>query len=220
MAPPRPKRAKLSLAALALFVVTLLAAAGSYPGGSWLHPKADQGFSALENFWCDLLRQPAYNGANNDRAVALATLAFAAIALALGPFWLEVAALLPEKRARFVRAAGLISAAATAAVALLPSDRFPLLHAPVVLIAGGLGFACGCLCSAWALARPRIAPVFFASSLVLVLTAATNLVLYVNIAYFDGPDTVVLPAAQKLATAALVCWIASGLAASANRPKP
>jgi hypothetical protein len=220
MAPRFSNRAKLSLAALAAFVLSLAASASVYPGGSWLHPRASGGFSILENFWCDLLREPAHNGAQNTRAVTLATLAFAAIALALGPFWLEVSRLLAPGRARFVRVAGVSSALATATVAFLPSDRFPVLHAPAVLTAGGLGFACGCLCSAWALARPRQVPVFFGSSLLLVTTAAVNLGLYVYEAYFDGPSTVVLPAVQKVATLSLVVWIASGLAASANRPKP
>ncbi len=215
-----PRRARLSIAALGLFVVTLLLAAGAYPGGSWFHPTPGGGFSWLENFWCDLLREPAHGGAPNPRAVWLATLAFGWLALALWPFWLEVSSLLAPRRARFVRVAGPISALATASVALMPSDRFPLLHAPVVLTAGGLGFACGCVCSGWALARPRQAPVFFVFSVVLVAAAAVNLALYVAVVYGSAEDTVALPAVQKLATAALVGWIASGLAASARRPTP
>jgi hypothetical protein len=215
-----PRRAQLSIAALALFVVTLLLAVSAYPGGSWFHPLPSGGFSWLENFWCDLLREPAHGGAPNARAVWLATVAFAWLALSLWPFWLEVSTLLPRRRARFLRVAGPVSALATACVALMPSDRFPLLHAPVVLTAGGLGFVCGCACSAWALTRARQVPVFAAFSAILLVAAAVNLALYVAIVYFDTEDTVALPAVQKLATVALVGWIASGLAASAGRPKP
>jgi hypothetical protein len=219
-APAWPKRARLSIAALALFVVTLLAAASMYPGGSWRQRTPGRGFSWLENFWCDLLREPAHGGEPNARSVWLTTLAFALLALSLAAFWLEVSALLTERRARFVRVGGTISSVATACVALVPSDRFPLLHAPVVLTAGGLGFACGCLCAAWALKRPREVPLFWAFSLVLVLAAAANLALYVGVAYFDARDTIVLPAVQKVATVALVGWIISGLFASAGRPTP
>lgn len=218
--PAWSRRAQLSLGALALFVLTLLVAVSTYPGGSWLNPQACDGFSWSENFWCDLLRQPAYNGAANGRAVWLTTAAFASIALALAPFWFEVSTLLGGRQRRFVRVAGSVSSVATACVALLPSDRFPALHAPAVLTAGGLGFACGCVCSAWALRHPREALSFWLLSWVLLAAASLNLVLYVWVAYFDGPSTVVLPSAQKVATVALVGWIVSGLAASARRPKP
>jgi hypothetical protein len=216
----RSWRARLSVAALGLFVPTLLLATCVYPGGSWFHPHPSGGFSWLENFWCDLLREPAHGGEPNARAVRLTTLAFVLLALSLGPFWIEVSTLLSGWRARFVRWAGGVSAVATACVALVPSDRFPLLHAPAVLTAGGLGFACGCTCSAWALRRPREVPAFWGFSLVLVLAAAANLVLYVAVVYFDAEDTSALPAVQKVATAALVGWVASGLAASASRPTP
>lgn len=213
-------RAQLSLSALALFALTLLMAVSTYPGGSWLHPQACDGFSWSENFWCDLLRQPAYNGAANRRAVWLTTVAFVLIATALAPFWFEVSTLLEGRPRRFVRVAGSVSSIATACVALLPSDRFPTLHAPAVLTAGGLGFACGGLCSAWALRHPRQARLFWLFSCVLLAAASLNLVLYVWVVYFDGPSNVVLPSAQKVATVALVGWIVSGLAASARHPKP
>ena len=185
----------------------------SYTGGSWLHPRATTHLF-WENFWCDLLRQPAHNGLPNERSVLLGTLGFVAVAMSLGAFWLEVARLLPARRKRFVRIAGVVSAAATALVALVPSDRFPGVHPPAVLTAGGLGLACGCICAGFALAHFRRMPVFAASSLVLVAAAGTNLVLYVHAIYFEASETIVLPASQKLATFSLVIWIVSGLAAA------
>ncbi len=195
-------------------------AVACYAGGSWWHPHAGEHLF-FENFWCDLLREPAHNGRPNGRSVALATTGFVALAVALRFFWSEIASLLPSRRGRFVRVAGQVSAVATALVALVPSDRYPALHAPAVLTAGGLGFACGCVCSAWALAHHRERRAFATWSLVLVAAALVNLALYVNVAYLQGPDSRVLPAAQKLATLALLAWMVSGLAAvSANRPKP
>jgi hypothetical protein len=212
-------RAKLSLACLALFCVAMLAGAWLYPGGSWRHPHA-VGFSIVENFWCDLLREPAHNGAANARSVWLGTVAFAALGISLAPFWLEVSRLLPEARAKWVRACGLVSAAATALVALVPSDRYPQVHAPAVLLAGGLGLFCGVLLGRFALEQRRREPWLAATSLFLLCAASVNLALYVWVAYFHGPETVVLPAVQKLATMGLVTWMTAGLAASARRPKP
>ena len=217
MAKPWSLRGKFSLAFTAVFSVALLCAMHSYAGGSFMHPHA-AGFSWLENFWCDLLREPAYSGLPNGRSVALAGIAFAALALGLAPFWLELARLLPARRAALVRVAGLVSSVATALVALLPSDRYPHAHAPAVLTAGGLGFACGLVCAGFAVTHFKALPAFALSSVFLLAAASVNLVLYVNVIYFHGPDTVVLPLAQKLATVGLVSWIVAGLFASRRAP--
>jgi hypothetical protein len=192
----------------------------TYAGGSWQHPQAS-GHLFFENYWCDLLREPAHNGRANARSVALGTVGFVALAGALATFWLESARLLPQRLARFVRVAGPLSALATAVVALVPSDRFPALHAPAVLSAGGLGFICGCLYASWALQHYREQRALALCSLLLLATATLNIALYVNVAYLRGGDSLVLPVAQKVATLALVGWVLAGLLAiSANRPKP
>jgi hypothetical protein len=221
------RRSLISLTFLALFCAAMSAAMFSYAGGSWLHPQASS-HVFFENFWCDLLREPAHNGLPNARSVRLATIGFVAIAVSLGAFWLEASKLLSARRASFVRVAGIISSVATALVALVPSDRFPGVHPPAVLTAGGLGLLCGCICSAWALSHYKRAPLFALSSLLLVGGATVNLALYIRAIYFTASESIVMPAAQKLATAGLVCWIVAGLSAaqtserqlSANRPKP
>lgn len=211
-------RAKLSLAALAVFAITMVGGALAYPGGSWLYPQT-AGFSWAANFWCDLMRRPAHNGAPNPLAPVLGTLAFAALGVALVPFWQEVSRLLPARRAGFVRVAGVVSAVCTALVALLPSDRFPRLHAPVVLTAGILGMICGVLVGAFAIARRRALPLFAACSLFLLAAAMVNLVLFVRAVYFQAAETVVLPVSQKFATLGLIGWMLAGLRASADHPK-
>jgi hypothetical protein len=212
-------RAQLSLAALAVSFLSMLAGALVYPGGSWLH-EGTVGFSLAENFWCDLMRQPAHNGAPNRWSPWLGTLAFAALGAALVPFWLEVSRLLPQRPARFVRSAGVVSAVSTALVALLPSDRFPHLHPPIVLTAGLLGFACGVLCSGFSLAQRRASPPFAAASVWLLLTASVNIALYVRALYFQASETVWLPVSQKLATLGLIAWMVFGLRASARARPP
>jgi hypothetical protein len=215
----RSWRALLSLASLLVFCASLIVAMRAYAGGSWLHPQAPS-HSFFENFWCDLLRDPALNGRPNALSVRLTLVAFVAVALALGTFWLELAERFGDWRRAFLRWAGVVSALGTVLVALMPSDRFPHVHAPAVLAAGGLGLSCGCIGTAWALAQRRQAPAFASTSLVLVLATVVNLVLYVRDAYFDAPETIALPAAQKVATLALVVWLVLGLRSNANRPKP
>jgi hypothetical protein len=217
--PPWSPLARVSLAGLVLFGISMAGAMWAYAGGSWRHPRAPS-HAFFENYWCDLLREPAHNGRPNALSVQLATLGFAALALALGPFWLEFSRIFSDGRRGFLRFAGVLSAAGTAAVALVPSDRCPAVHAPAVLTAGGLGFACGCVCASWALRHFAEVRAFGLASLVLVGAAAANLALYVRVAYCGGTDTVVLPAVQKLATLALVVWLVAGLYVSASRPKP
>lgn len=207
-------RAKLSLAALGVFCASMLAGAMVYPGGSWLRPQS-VGFSPTENFWCDLMRQPAHNGAPNPWAPWLGTLAFAALGVALIPFWLEVSRLLAARRASFVRVAGVVSAVCTALVALLPSDRFPHLHPPIVLSAGILGMICGLLVGRLALSQRRELPLFAAASWLLLLAASANLLLYLRAIYFQAAETTALPVAQKIATFGLLVWMVAGLRASA-----
>lgn len=211
-------RAKLSLTALAASFLLMLAGALAYPGGSWLHPHS-VGFSVTENFWCDLMRDPAHNGARSHLSPWLGSLAFSALGVALAPFWLEVARCLPPRSARFVRLAGVSSAVGTALVALLPSDRFPTLHPPIVLVAGISGFCCGLVYTQFVLAARRPFRLFAAASLWLLVTASLNLGLYLRAIYFRASETLWLPVSQKLATVGLVAWMLTGLAASARLPK-
>jgi hypothetical protein len=211
-------RGRLSLVALSLFCLAMVVGALLYPGGSWLHPNA-AGFSWTNNFWCDLTRRPAHNGAPNPWAPWLGTLGFAALGAALALFWMEVAALLTAPRARFVKVAGVASAVATALVALVPSNRFPGLHAPVALAAGCLGIICGIFCGAFALRARRRFPAFAAWSALLLGAALANLLLYVRAVYFHASETPLLPLSQKLATVALVGWMLAGLRISARPPR-
>src|SRR5688500_9408037 len=122
----------VTLGALMAFVGTMLAAADVYPGGSWTDRDA-QGFSWLRNFWCDLLRSRAINGADNSLGRELASIGFAVLGAALWPYWWVAASVLTAKRKRWVTLLGMVSAACLGAMALLPSDRYPVLHGAVAL---------------------------------------------------------------------------------------
>ncbi len=68
-----------------LFVLLYVWAAMLYPGGSnaehW-----SKGFSLLDNYWCDLMRDTAKNGAVNP-ARPVAVVAWVVLCLSLGAFW-------------------------------------------------------------------------------------------------------------------------------------
>jgi hypothetical protein len=204
----RDAAALATWAALGVFVVSLLAASVSYPGGSWTAP-AENGFSISRNFWCDLLRSQAINGADNGRAKQLASVAFAALGVGLWPYWWLAASVLPGARRRWVLQLGTVSAACLAAMALFPSDRFPIAHGVVALCGGVLGMWAACVSVATrSLAEPRVGLRRAAGTLVLIF-AASNALLYVYVAYLRGPETVAQPIAQKLATLALLVWMSS-----------
>jgi hypothetical protein len=203
----------LSRIAIVTFVVAMTAAAIVYPGGSWTDRGA-RGFSLLRNFWSDLLRSEAINGADNTLGKWLSSVAFTALGLGLWPYWVVAASLLPSKRRRWVIALGWISAASLAAMVALPSDRFPLSHGVVALAGGGLGIACAALClvaRAPAEARSSARRVAGVSALVL---AVANAALYVHVAYGGGAETFWHPLVQKLATLALLAWMTSTVRAA------
>src|SRR5690606_26359945 len=97
-------------AGLGLFIAAMAVAAAAYPGGSWTLPSAS-GFSLARNFWCDLLRSQAINGADNAVAKLWATVGFGALGLALWPYWWLASSLLSGRARRLVAGLGVASAA-------------------------------------------------------------------------------------------------------------
>jgi hypothetical protein len=208
-----PRAARLCWAALSLFALAIAAAASWYPGGSWTEP-GSEGFSLLRNFWCDLVRTQAINGADNSASRRISCVAFAALALALWWFWPIAASLLAPARRAWVSALGRLSTLALFSMALLPSDAHPLWHGVIALAGGGLGMVCAASCcvrcgrGARERARRRAA---FAT----LLLAAVNAALYIYVAYAAGPETVLQPIVQKLATLALLLWMSATLRCAA-----
>lgn len=187
-----------------------------YPGGSWTAADAS-GFSLLRNFWCDLLRSQAINGQDNTLGKWLASGAFAALGLGLWPYWVVAASLLPQARGRAVVALGWISAASLGAMVALPSDRFPVLHGVVALLGGGLGIVCVGVCLAVRLpGEPSLGARRWAAASTLGLAIA-NAALYVHVAFAGGTETFWQPLVQKLATIALLVWMATTVRAARIR---
>lgn len=195
--------------------MALTAASLAYPGGSWTELDG-RGFSLLRNFWCDLLRSRAINGADNSWSKALSSVGFAALAVALWPFWLVAAAPFAPRLRRTVVVLGWTSAALLIASSVLPSDRHPILHGAVALTGGLLGAVAGASCSYARLPdEPRHSARRVLGACAVVLALA-NAALYAHVAYGGGAETVAQPLVQKLATLALLAWMAAVLASGAR----
>src|SRR5690348_15618303 len=102
------RAARLCWAALSLFALAIACAASLYPGGSWTEPRS-AGFSPLRNFWCDLVRTQAINGADNSASRRVSCVAFVALALGLWWFWPIAGSLLAPARGALVSALGRVS---------------------------------------------------------------------------------------------------------------
>jgi hypothetical protein len=107
-----------------------------------------------------------------------------------------------------------VSTLALVGMALLPSDAHPLWHGVVALAGGGLGMSCAALCCVRCGAEARYSPRRLSASATLLL-AAVNAALYIYVAYARGPETLLQPSVQKLATLALLLWMSATLRAAA-----
>lgn len=201
----------LSLLLLTAFVVMLVAAALAYPGGSWDDPAATR-FHWLWNYWCDLIREQAWNGAPNGTARMLAQASFIALALSLASYWHGVAPLLCERRlARTVVAAGWVTTLGVVLVALLPHDEFTRWHALGTVTAGGFGLLSTALLLWGSVSIGPLVCWRHVWGAALVLGALVNLFAYVDAAFLRPRDGPLLPCVQKAATPLLVLWMVATL---------
>ena len=209
---------RCTLVALVSFALALAAAAALYPGGSWSDRTA-QGFSLWRNFWCDLLRSQAINGADNTASRRLSGLAFAALAAALWCYWRPASALaageMPPVRVLWW---GRASTLALVSMALLPSDAYPVLHGAVALAGASLGIGCAGLCIALRLPGEKSWSARRVSGGAALLLGSGNAGWYVYVAYLGGPETPTQPVLQKLATLALLVWMLSTLRRATSAP--
>lgn len=201
-------RSAAILAAVAGFAALELPAMLLYPGGTWFDTGA-RGHRFWQNFLCDLEWRVSLNGQPNPVGSRLAQAAVLVLALGLLPFWIAVADLLGERArlAATVRVLGLLAAAGTVAVTLMPSDRFGALHGAAVLTSGVPGLTAAALAAVGLLfagPRPRVEGWIGTSMLVFALV---NFVLYAS-HYLGGVEgTPLVPAMQKVALGFLLAWM-------------
>jgi hypothetical protein len=196
----------LSCVALAVFVGAMVLAMALYPGGSWTD-RESIGFSFWRNFWCDLVRSEAINGADNGQSRRAASLGFAALSLSLWAYWRVATRLLAEPERRRVLVLGRTATVGLLATALLPSDANPVLHGGLALSSGTLGMSCAALCVAARREGESRRSARRCLGWAALLLAASNAALYIYVAYCGGPETPAQPSVQKLATLALLAWM-------------
>jgi hypothetical protein len=209
--------AALVLAGLFGFVGLTARAALAYSGGTYCEPDATS-YRFWGNFFCDLTAPVTRRGIDNAPAAALATAAFAAFALAVGPFFWLLGGLV--RRARLVRSLGLLSALATAALAWLPASAGTTLHALAVfsatipgLVAAGAGVQ-GLLRRASPVRGLRATALLGAATLIAGFADAAG---YCYALTSPGGCLPWLPALQKVVGLLLIAWM---LAVSAQAAKP
>jgi hypothetical protein len=194
----------LVLAGLAAFVGLHVAGAIAYPGGTFCDAQA-QRYQVLGNFVCDLTQPRNPRGQDNAVSARLAAAAFAGIAFAFVPFWWLLGGLLGRWPGRMVRALGVISAAATIALARTPSARWPRLHVALVFTAAIPGLLAAIMGGVGLLRARRIA--------VGVLGVASLLAGFADAAGYGyavaqgAHCTPFLAPLQKVAALGLVAWM-------------
>ncbi|HEY6728463.1 MAG TPA: hypothetical protein VI197_30845 [Polyangiaceae bacterium] len=203
------------------FLLCMAIAIEMYPGGN-LWDRAQPGYDFWRNFWCDLQRQPAYNGAANRIAPRFAQLAMLCLALGIAAYFALAPRLFGRGRrlGQLVTAAGWCGAAGLVAVAAISSRGFPTLHGVAVLAAGPMGLI-AVLGTVVGLARSpaqgRLTVLLGAAMLAVSLFTLTQ---YVREFVFSAPSSEWLPRSQKLATVLALGWMCVVSAAAVRARGP
>jgi len=203
------------------FVLCMGIAIVAYPGGNlWDHSR--RGYDFWLNFWCDLLRHPAYNGAPNPVAPRFAQFGMASLALGIAAYF----ALAPRMfgsvgwLSRGVTAAGILGGIGLLLVTVVSSRAHPTLHGVAVLTAGpmGLGAVLGTVVG---LARSgdRHRVCVWLGALMLAVASFT-LVQFTRQFACSAPSSEWLPRSQKVATLLALGWMCVVSAAAVRASGP
>lgn len=191
-----------------------------YPGGTWAET-SNVGHTFWGNFWCDLLRAQALNGAPNPWASQLALAAMVTFAVALMAFWVVVGRLLaPRRWAAFIVLLGWLGSAGVVVVGLTPTDRFPTVHSVAVVAAGSAFVAAvlGAIVGLWRRGGGlRRATLLAALG---IPFAVLNLTQYAQQVYAAASYASWLPGMQKVATLCLALWMGAVSALALQEQPP
>ena len=205
-----PTRQLLVRVCLLAFVLTIAGAMATYPGGTWWDT-ARVGHSFWQNFLCDLLHDPSLNHGSNKLGARLATAGMLLFVVALSIFWFMTGEFLCCNRrlSNWVTWLGVAGTPLIAAVPLLPSNRFPRLHTSAVLLGGLPALLALAMLALGLLREPHGRRYIRSTTAALVLLVFTCLGLYLKEAVFGGPSLRSVPVLERLASIAIVLWMAA-----------
>lgn len=208
MSAPRRLADGIALAGIVVSLAAYVAAALSYPGGSYTRPHA-VGHDVLRNYVCDLSRETAHNGLPNPHPI-LARLALVALAVAFAAFaWRWV-------RPRPLHALGLVSAVGAVLVSLPVDAGGRSVHDTAIFVAG-IPALVGSFLALRAQRRAGLARVATLGTVTLTTMAATAGAFVVLLVFRVGE--LVLPSLQKAAAILAMAWLArSALVTSPSSP--
>lgn len=190
----RKRVAQLCTTGIALFIGIYVVASLYYPGGSSFS-RQTEGFSWFHNFWCNLMSEPALNGAHNPaRPIAIAGMFVLCVSLSLFWWLVPIPLLIPPFWKRFIQGFGLLSML-SAGLLLSSTD-----HDTATNIASGLGMI-ALLALLAALYRSRWYGLFYFGLFNLILVALNNYLYYTPSLFYY------LPLVQKISFASFLCWV-------------
>jgi hypothetical protein len=185
-----------------LFVVFEAVAMSLYPGGTWWEPGA-RGYRFWQNYVCDTTLRVALNGQANGLGSLVSQAAMLVLVAGFVPFWWIAAG----RDGRIVRVLGVASVVGTAAVTLMPSDRFGAMHGVAVMVGATTGLAAAVLATvAQHRAGDRVAGWLGVAALG---SAGVDFGMYVHTFASGGAGWMAVPAVQKLALMVLLAWMAA-----------
>jgi hypothetical protein len=202
------------VAGLAGFLGFHGAAAVAYPGGTVCDASAPR-YQVWGNFVCDVTQPRTSRGTDNGRSARLATAAFVFIGIAFVPFWWLRGALVGRWPGGVVSALGVLSAAATVALARVPSARWPLLHVATVFSATVPGLVAAVVGAVGLLRRGHRAAGLLGTAA--LLAGLGDAVGYARAVEAGIHCTPYLPVLQKAAAIALLAWMLTVAAIAARR---
>jgi len=184
----------LPITGIIVFVALYYFAALQYPGGSQANP-ASNGFSWMDNYFCNLLNQSAINGqTNKGQPIALASLAVLALSLAL--FWWSFPKYLAlsKSQTKIIRITGISSM-------VIACLLFTKINHDLITNAASLFGLIAILLSLYVLYQNKRMPIFIFGLFNLLLVLLNNWL------YYDPTLIKYLPLVQKITFASFLIWV-------------
>lgn len=184
----------LPIAGIMLFVALYILAALQYPGGSQANPVSN-GFSWMDNYFCNLLNQTAINGhPNKGQPIAIASLMVLALSLAL--FWWNFPKILPLNKiqSQIIRLSGVGSM-------MIACLLFTNINHDLITNTASLFGLIAILIAMWILYQNKRMFIFVFGLFNLLLVIVNNWF------YYDPSLIKYLPLIQKISFASFLIWV-------------